>query len=80
MTILTANMETHSEGIRRLSIFCGAIAAVVWVAFVLAQGPAVFSEFSGLVIFVTGIFVCFFAVLFLVRGAGWVVQGFRSDR
>ena len=51
MTILTANMETHSEGIRRLSIFCGAIAAVVWVAFVLAQGPAVFSEFSGLVIF-----------------------------
>ena len=79
---LIARMSVHntSEGMRRLAIFVGTIATVVWVAFV-ANGSNGFAGVSagGWAIFWVGVPMTFVFGFATIWAIDWIVAGFRKD-
>lgn len=75
-------MKRKSEGVRRLSIFIGGLAAFAWFLFVLII-THVFTDLEGSkgwLFFLGGLAVCFFIPLILIKSIYWVVIGFKKDK
>ena len=72
-------MATSSQGVRRLSLFAGAIGAFLWFAYVFLESNA-FSRIKPdeWLIVIGGLVVCFLVPFVFVRAAAWVVGGFTE--
>jgi hypothetical protein len=69
----------RTEGMRRLGIVVGALAAVAWVILcaVVSSGFAKVQPL-GWLIFIAGIPGSFGAAFLLIRGVDWIIAGFGS--
>jgi hypothetical protein len=67
------------EGFRRLSILLGAFGAVGWSVFVVIASEAFHQMSAGdWIVAVVGLLVTFLVPMLAVRGAAWVLDGFKG--
>jgi flagellar motor component MotA len=76
-------MLKSNEGVRRLSLLVGSIAAFLWLPFcylLTGSNPDDFSRLADWLFVLGGSAACFVLTWAFVRGVGWVICGFMEKR